>query len=199
MKNKIYNIILIILGIVLLVVITLITIKYGRNQVIEKNLHSVVDELKTQIEQVGNNEELKQVQVEYEGYNVVGIITIPKIGIEYPILDTTNEKTMKVAITKFWGNNVNELGNFTMAGHNNKDGTMFGKTKRLNIGDKIEMTDLTGKTIEYEIFDQYLIDPNDVSCVKSVKENTREVTLITCANGRSNRLITKAREVIKNS
>ncbi len=196
MKNKIYNIILIILGIVLLVVITLITIKYGRNQINEKNLHSVVDEVRTQIEQVGNNEELKQVQVKYKDYNVVGIITIPKIGIEYPILDTTNEKTMKVAITKFWGNNVNELGNFTMAGHNNKDGTMFGKTKRLNIGDKIEMTDLTGKTIEYEIFDQYLIDPNDVSCVKSVKENTREVTLITCANGRSNRLITKAREII---
>ncbi len=196
MKNKIYNIILIILGIVLLVVITLIAIKYGRNQINEKNLHSVVDEVRTQIEQVGNNEELKQVQVKYKDYNVVGIITIPKIGIEYPILDTTNEKTMKVAITKFWGNNVNELGNFTMAGHNNKDGTMFGKTKRLNIGDKIEMTDLTGKTIEYEIFDQYLIDPNDVSCVKSVKENTREVTLITCANGRSNRLITKAREII---
>lgn len=199
MKNKIYNIILIILGIVLLVVITLIAIKYGRNQINEKNLHSVVDEVRTQIEQVGNNEELKQVQVKYKDYNVVGIITIPKIGIEYPILDTTNEKTMKVAITKFWGNNVNELGNFTMAGHNNKDGTMFGKTKRLNIGDKIEMTDLTGKTIEYEIFDQYLIDPNDVSCVKSVKENTREVTLITCANGRNNRLITKAREVIKNN
>lgn len=196
MKNKLYNIILIILGIVLLVVITLIAIKYGRNQIIEKNLHSVVDEVKTQIEQQENNKELRQVQVEYEGYNVVGIISIPAIGIEYPILDTTNEKTMKVAITKFWGNDVNELGNFTMAGHNNKDGTMFGKTKRLNIGDKIEMTDLTGKTIEYEIFDQYLIDPNDVSCVKSVKENTREVTLITCANGRSNRLITKAREVI---
>lgn len=201
MKNKIYNIILIILGIVLLVVLTLIAIKYGGNQINENNLHSVVDEVKTQIEQieqVENNEEQKQVQVEYKGYNVVGIISIPAIGIEYPILDTTNEKTMKVAITKFWGNNVNDLGNFTMAGHNNKDGTMFGKTKRLNIGDKIEMTDLTGKTIEYEIFDQYLIDPNDVSCVKSVKENTREVTLITCANGRSNRLITKAREIIKN-
>lgn len=196
MKNKLYNIILIILGIVLLVVITLIAIKYGRNQINEKDLHSVVDEVKTQIEQVGYDKEQKEVQVEYKGYNVVGIISIPAIGIEYPILDTTNEKTMKVAITKFWGNDVNELGNFTMAGHNNKDGTMFGKTKRLNIGDKIEMTDLTGRIIEYEIFDQYLIDPDDVSCVKSVKENTREVTLITCANGRSNRLITKAREII---
>lgn len=199
MKNKLYNIILIILGIVLLVVITLIAIKYGRNQINEKDLHSVVDEVKTQIEQVRDDKEQEEVQVEYKGYNVVGIISIPAIGIEYPILDTTNEKTMKVAITKFWGNDVNELGNFTMAGHNNKDGTMFGKTKRLKIGDKIEITDLTGKTIEYEIFDQYLIDPDDVSCVKSVKENTREVTLITCANGRSNRLITKAREVIKNN
>ena len=39
-----------------------------------------------------------------------------------------------------------------MAGHNNKDGTMFGKTKYLEIGDTIKMTDLSLNTIEYEIF-----------------------------------------------
>ena len=56
------------------------------------------------------------------------------------------------------------------------------------------MTDLSGKTIEYEVFSQYIIDPNDVTCVNSVDPETREITLITCKNGRSNRLITKARE-----
>lgn len=148
MKNKIYNIVLAILGISLLIVIVLIAIKYGTNQINEKKLQTVVSEVKTQIEQLGkieNQEETKQVQVEYEGYPVVGIIEIPAIGIEYPIIDKTNEKTMKVAITKFWGNDVNELGNFTMAGHNNKDGTMFGKTRMLNKGDKIKMTDLSRK------------------------------------------------------
>lgn len=198
MKNKAYNIILAILGIALLVTIVLIAIKYGGNQINEKNLKTVVDEVKTQIEQNDNNDNSninKPIKVEYYGYNVVGIISIPKIGIEYPILDITNDQAMKVSITKFWGNNVNDIGNFTMAGHNNLDNTMFGATDQLSIGDKIQMTDLTGRTIEYEIFDQYVIEPNDVKCVNSVQANTREITLITCKNGRSNRLITKAREV----
>lgn len=201
MKNKIYNIILVILVIALTTTVILIAIKYGKNQIKEKELETVVEEVKVQIENIKNNkfdieQENKQVQVEYKGYNVVGIITIPKLEIEYPIIDKTNEEAMKVSITKFWGNNVNDIGNFTMAGHNYMDGTMFGGTKKLNIGDLIEMTDLLGRTIKYQIFDKYVINPNDVECVNSVEGNTREITLITCTNGRSNRLIIKAREII---
>lgn len=204
MKNKIYNIILLILIVSLIIVGILIAIKYGKNQVKEQELIQVVAEVKTQIENQettdSNQDETqkKEVAVEYKGYNVVGMIKIPKIDIEYPILDQTTTESMKVSITKFWGNNVNDIGNFSMAGHNYLDGTMFGKTKKLELGDIIEMTDLTGKTIEYEIFDKYVIDPNDVECVKSVDSNTREITLITCTNGRKNRLIIKAREIINN-
>ena len=207
MKNKIYNIILVILVIALVTTVILIAIKYGKNQIKEKELETVVKEVKVQIENIKNNntnnnsdieqdKDTKKVQVEYKGYNVVGIITIPKLEIEYPIIDKTNEEAMKVSITKFWGNNVNDIGNFTMAGHNYMDGTMFGGTKKLNIGDLIEMTDLSGRTIEYQIFDKYVTNPNDVECVNSVEGGTREITLITCTNGRSNRLIIKAREVI---
>lgn len=117
------------------------------------------------------------------------------INIKYPIIDHTDEKTMMVSISKFWGPQANEIGNYTVAGHNNRDGTMFGKTKRLQIGDKIKITDLKGETIEYEIFKIYSILPDDVSCVESVKANTREVTLITCTNGHKNRLVTKARQI----
>lgn len=206
MKNKIYNIILVILVIALVTTVILIAIKYGKNQIKEKELEAVVEEVKIQIKNIENSkintdnskeeQDNRKVQVQYKGYNVVGIITIPKLEIEYPIIDETNEKAMKVSITKFWGNNVNDIGNFTMAGHNYIDGTMFGETKKLNIGDLIAMTDLSGKKIEYRIFDKYVIDPNDVECVNSVEGNTREITLITCTNGRNNRLIIKAREII---
>lgn len=199
MKNKIYNIILVILGVALVITIALIAIKYGKNQVKEKQLQTVVSEVKVQIDNIKEettlNEEKRPIEVEYKGYSVVGVINIPKIEIEYPIIDTTDESAMQVSITKFWGNDVNDIGNFTMVGHNYMDGTMFGKTDQLEVGDKIEMTDLYGTTITYQIFDKYVIDPNDVECVKSIKKNTREITLITCTNGRSNRLIIKAREV----
>ena len=76
---------------------------------------------------------------------------------------------------------------------------MFGKTKYLEKGDIIQITDKKNRTVDYEVFDYYIIDPNDVSCVESVDGNTKEVTLITCSNGNKKRLITKAREVVKNN
>ena len=107
----------------------------------------------------------------------------------------TTDEAMQYSVTHFWGDSVNAIGNYTIAGHNNIDGTMFGNTDRLEEGDIIELTGLDGKKVQYKIFKQYIIDPEDVNCVKSVKAGTREVTLITCQNGHKNRLVTKAREI----
>ena len=159
------------------------------------NINTVAD-IKVKLEEIKESENDEKTITKYKGYDIVGIIEIPKINIEYPIINQTSDETMALSITKFWGNNVNDIGNFTMAGHNYFDGTMFSNTNKLNIEDTIKMTDLDGKTIEYKVFDKYIIDPNDVKCVQSVKENTREITLITCINGRNNRLVVKARENI---
>ena len=197
MNKKVCNIILIILIIALVAVISIIAIKRINNKIKEEELTSIVKDVKEKIEENKNTADNKsEVKMEYKGYNVVGIIKIPKINIEYPIIDKTNDETMKYSITKFWGNNVNDIGNFSMAGHNYFDNTMFSNTNKLNIGDYIQMTGMDGKTVEYNVFDKYVIDPNDVECVKCVDENTREITLITCINGRENRLIIKARENI---
>ena len=197
MKKRIYNIILIILVIAFLIVISLIINKRINNQIKENELINVVKNVKSQIEENKKiTDDNSKIVTKYKGYDVVGIIKIPKINIEYPIIDKTNDETMALSITKFWGNNVNDIGNYTMAGHNYFDSTMFSNTNKLTVGDTIEMTDLNGNVIEYKVFDKYIIDPNDVECVQSVKENTREITLITCINGRKNRLIVKARENI---
>ena len=197
MKKRIYNIILIILVIAFLIVISLIINKRINNQIKENELINVVKNVKSQIEENKKiTDDNSKIVTKYKGYDVVGIIKIPKINIEYPIIDKTNDETMALSITKFWGNNVNDIGNFTMAGHNYFDSTMFSNTNKLTVGDTIEMIDLNGNVIEYKVFDKYIIDPNDVKCVQSVKENTREITLITCINGRKNRLIVKARENI---
>ena len=131
--------------------------------------------------------------MEYKGYKVVGIIEIPSINIKYPILNKTNDNSMEYSITKFSGGEVNEIGNFVVAGHNYLNGTMFGKVDQLKIGDEIKLTNLYNNTLTYEIFDIYSTDPNDTSILESSKEGTKEVTLITCTKGQINRLITKAR------
>ena len=195
MKNKIYNIAIKILVLILIIVFVLIGINYSKINKKDEELRDFANNMKIQIHNSKNNEENK-INTKFKGYDVLGIIRIPKIGIEYPILDKTNDETMAIAITKFWGNDINEVGNFSMAGHNYYNGVFFANTKKLENGDIIEMTDVRGKTIEYEVFKKYIIDPNDVTCVNSVNKEAREITLITCTNGRSNRLIIKAREKI---
>ena len=148
-----------------------------------------------------DNTEKSQEQLEYKGYKVIGIVKIPKINIEYPILeigeiDPENAKDpMRKSIIKYWGENVNDYGNLSIAGHNNKDGTMFGKTKKLENGDIIELTDLTGQTIKYSVYSIFSTDPNDVNILLPKDEHVREVTLITCTNGNKERLIVKANEI----
>ena len=73
---------------------------------------------------------------------------------------------------------------------------MFGKIDKLENGDIIELTDSQMVAVEYQVFDKYIIDPNDINCIFPVEENTREVTLITCTNRDKNRLVVKAREII---
>lgn len=194
--KKFYDILLGLLIVAAIVVLILIGIKYGKNQINESDIAESLTEIEEKFKKLeGSSEIIEPIEQIYKGYQVEGIIEIPKIGIKYPILNETNDDSMKISITKFWGPNVNEIGNLTLAGHNNKDGTMFGKTRRLEIGDTIKLTDLMNRTKEYEIFQIYTIDPDDVSIVNSVDQNTCEVTLITCTNGHKNRLITKAREI----
>ena len=194
--KKVYNLIIAVLIVALIVVIAMIVIRYGGNYLNEKEVSASL----TTIEEILNSKEAEQLEslpeLEFKGYKVEGIIEIPKINIKYPIIDHTNEETMKVSITKFWGPQANEIGNYTVAGHNNKDGTMFGKTKYLQIGDKIRLTNLRNETIKYEIFKIYSIEPDDVECVERVQSGTREITLITCTNGHKNRLVTKARQIL---
>lgn len=199
MKKKMLDICLFIIGLVIVIVVVFIAIKYGSNMINEKKMTNIVEYIKNvdlQLPNTDENEEDNTVtEIEIDGYKVLGIIRIPKINLEYPILNETTNLSMKKSITKFWGPNLNEVGNLTLAGHNNRDGTMFGKVKNLEVGDIIEIEDLYKNTVKYQIFDMYVIEPNDVSCVKSVDPNAKEVTLITCTNGNKNRLITKAREI----
>ena len=194
--KKVYNLIIAVLIVALIVVIAMIVIRYGGNYLNEKEVSSSLETIEEELNKEETQQSESLPELEFKGYKVEGIIEIPKINIKYPIIDHTNEETMKVSITKFWGPQANEIGNYTVAGHNNKDGTMFGKTKYLQIGDKIKLTNLKNETLEYEVFKIYSIDPDDVSCVESVESGTREITLITCTNGHKNRLVTKARQIL---
>lgn len=201
LELKIYKIIFIVLLIAAIILLGMVIYKYGSNQINEKESHEVVEAFSNIDFSKIDGESENQVQLEYKGYKVIGLVKIDAIDLEYPILEIGDidpesaKAPMKLSIIKYWGENINDYGNLSIAGHNNKDGTMFGKTKKLKIGDIVELTDLTGQTIQYSIYDIFVTDPNDVSILLPKDEQIREVTLITCTNGNKERLILKAKEI----
>lgn len=196
MKLRLYKIFFVILLILAFITISLIAIKYIKSNLIEKENKEIVE---TFSREVGNHNENEEVKM--DGYKVIGIVKIPKIQIEYPILDIDiynpeeTKEPMKISVVKYWGENVNDFGNLSIAGHNNYNGTMFGKTKYLEKGDIVQLTDLNNQTIEYSIDDIFVTDPNDISILQTTNKDVREVTLITCTNGNRQRLVLKAREI----
>lgn len=128
-------------------------------------------------------------------YTYESILSIPSLGIEYPVLSETSEELLKISINKFWGGSPNSVGNYCIVGHNYKSGKMFGKLSQMKSGDTIKLTDLSGKTLEYKVYDRYVVDPENVACTSQITNGLKEVTLITCTNGGKQRLIIKCREV----
>ena len=65
---------------------------------------------------------------------------------------------------------------------------------KLKNGDIIEITDLGGNTIEYEVYDKFIVNPDELECTSQLTNGKKEITLITCTNDNQRRYIIKARE-----
>lgn len=128
-------------------------------------------------------------------YDTVATVMIPKLNLSYPVLSETSDKLLKISPCKFWGPDPNEVGNFCIVGHNYRNKKFFSKVPTLEMGDTVKLTDLSGRTLTYKIYDKYTVDPTDVKCTSQLTNGKKEVTLITCTNDSKQRVIVKATQI----
>ena len=124
-------------------------------------------------------------------YGSIGFVRIPKIGVDYPILEDSTDELLKVSVCKFHGCNPNEVGNLCIVGHNYRNSKFFSKVLTLEIGDVVEIEDLSKRTLQYEIYDIHTVDPSDRKDTTQYTNGKKEVTLITCTNDSKQRYIVK--------
>lgn len=191
-----------ILNFIISITIVFIGIYIGIEIFREKNFENENYEIKRlYIENNVQEESLKEeitypkerIQDSYKGYDVIAKLEIPKIELETYIINFS-ENALKVSVTKFWGPNVNETGNFCIAGHNFKNKNMFHNLKKLEIGDVFTIKDNKIGVVNYEIYNIYTVVPENVSCLSQNTNGEKEVTLITCTNDSKKRIIIKSRE-----
>ena len=137
----------------------------------------------------------EEIETSYKGYTVSAKLEIPAINLETYVLQKYSLQALNVTVTKFWGANANQIGNYCIAGHNFQNRNMFFDLKKLKIGDKLSIVDNEVGRVEYNIYDIYQVMPEDVSCLSQETDGKKEVTLITCTNDSTKRIIVKATEV----
>ena len=179
------------------------TIGASENALVVKITQEVAQEVEEENENINQSSQLKMatatskyVAPNGKEYDTIGIVKIPKINVNYPILSETSDALLKIAPCKFWGPNPNEVGNFCIVGHNYRNNRFFSKVPKLDIGDSIEIMDLTGTTVTYKIYDMHNVDPTDVRDTTQKTDGKREVTLITCTDDSKERVVVRATEEV---
>ena len=124
-----------------------------------------------------------------ENYEVVGTIKIPKTKLEIPILEKVTKRSLELSVALFDGPGLNEIGNTTIMGHNYRNGLFFSDNEKLTNGDKVYITDKSGTKIEYEIYNIYETDPSEAEYMRRDTNGKREISLSTCNDDSSKRLV----------
>ena len=127
----------------------------------------------------------------YKGFNVVGTIEIP--AIDYPILEKVNKSSLETSVAFLYGAGINQVGNSVIVGHNYRNGLFFSNNKKLNIGDTVYITDNSKNRLTYKIYDKFETSPEDADFYSRDTNGVPEVTLSTCNDDSSTRLIIFAR------
>ena len=105
----------------------------------------------------------------------LAVLRIPKIQLEVPVFDDTEEFTLNRGVGRIAGTaQIGQGGNIGIAGH--RDG-FFRGLKDVGIGDVIEVV-RREKTDSYVIREIQVVKPDDVSVLDATATPT--VTLVTC-------------------
>lgn len=131
----------------------------------------------------------------YKGFVMVGYIEIPKTNVKLPILEKVTKKSLEtsVAIVYPAEAELNQPGNIVIAGHNYRNQMFFSNNKKLQAGDKIYITDESGKKLTYIVYDNFEASPEDTSFYARNTDGVPEITLTTCTQDSSKRTIILAK------
>lgn len=125
----------------------------------------------------------------YEGYGILGTLSIDKISEGLPVISQTSTKALKVSCCYYQGSLPGEEGNMVITGHNYADGSIFGKLSELNKGDTIVLS-TRDVVYDYTVYETKVITPDDIAALDAY-HGGRTLTLMTCTDHGNKRLLVR--------
>ena len=124
----------------------------------------------------------KMKSVEIDGHEYIGYLTIPKLGLELPVMADWSMENLKIAPARFYGTTME--GNLVLVAHNYKK--HFGPIRRLKAGDEVLFVDMENKATLYHVAATDAVAP---TAVEEVTAGDYDLALVTCTYGGDTRLV----------
>jgi len=146
-------------------------------------------------ESTNSNASTTKKKTYYEGFVMIGYITIPKTNVKEPILDSVTPDSLNTAVAALYPSNpkLNEPGNVVIIGHNYRNGQFFSDNDKLSVGDKVLIKDTTGRELSYTIYQKFQTTDTDTSFYTRDTNGVPEITLSTCTDDSKARIIILAK------
>lgn len=117
---------------------------------------------------------------EMKGQDYLGVIEIPSLEMELPIISEWSDARLKIAPCRYMGSAY--TGDMIISGHSYKN--HFRHIRKLDLGDRVIFTDMDGNRFVYEITGTEVIAETDV---EQMEVGEWDLTLFTCTPNGSSR------------
>lgn len=120
-------------------------------------------------------------EVMLDGYEYVGYVEIPTLGLKLPVMSEWDYKRLKIAPCRQFGSSRTD--DLVIAAHNYEN--HFGRLKELSDGDAVTFTDMEGVVNTYCVENIETLKPD---AVDAVQNSGYDLVLYTCTKGGKTRV-----------
>lgn len=144
---------------------------------------SLLEDLQSEIEKKTEQDrpQAKMHTVRVDDYECIGVLSIPALDLELPVLTDWSYAKLKKAPCHYYGSCREK--NFVIAAHNYK--AHFGRLSELQAGDLIVFTDVSGAEYRYEVL---ILETLPKNATREMITSGFDLSLYTCTPGGANRV-----------
>ena len=135
----------------------------------------------------GSAQPAEMATIQVDGYDCIGILSVPALELELPVLTDWSYAKLKVAPCLYYGAYYEE--NFVIAAHNYD--AHFGRLSQLLPGDRVLFTDVAGRSHSYEVV---LLETLPKEATEEMIASGFDLSLYTCTPGGANRVTVRCRQ-----
>ena len=154
----------------------------------EKASHTMLQTVQRGMDEPDTNGEHEgMATVTVEGYECIGVLSIPALDLELPVLTDWSYAKLKKAPCLYYGS-YRET-DFVIAAHNYQ--SHFGRLSELQAGDGVIFTDVGGIAHVYEVV---LLETLSADATEAMITAGFDLSLYTCTTGGGNRVTVRCRK-----